>query len=178
MRKIILGLFVLCVSLAPHLHARSVLALKSSTMSAGGTVQMPITVVKGQDAVVGLSIAPALDYFVSRNFALGIAPKISKEAISGAASPWFFEAALTGTYYFDLGGALYPYIGAKAGIGWMSAKEKTNFLFTLGAPVGVLVALNNHVALNFGVPINFYFTTDGYQGAQFPIGYIGVLAFF
>jgi outer membrane protein W len=156
--------------------ARSVLSIQSSTMSAGGTIQIPITLQKGQEAQVGLTIAPTLEYFLTRTFALGIAPSAIKQVLTLGQSPWFLGMGLTGTYYFDLRGALYPYLGVLAGVGYQTQQEL--MLFQLGFPIGILVALNNHVALKMGVPIALNFSTKGFLGAELPIGYIGVQAFF
>ncbi len=175
MRKLIF-LLAFSLLLATSASARTKLAISKSTMQLGGTIQMPISIPKGRDAVVGISVSPEFSYFVGRSFALGINPSAGRSSLSGDGLPWQFSVAGTAKYYIDLGGALYPYLGAKAGLAWETKKEGVNFL--LGAPLGVLVPLNNHVALDVGAPLNFYFDKKGYAGAHIPVGYLGVAAFF
>lgn len=137
---------------------------------------MPITIPKGSDTVVGLSLSPELNYFVGKSFALGINPSVGRASLSGDSVPWQFSVAATAKYYIDLGGALYPYLGVKAGLAWETKTEGVNFL--LGAPLGILVPLNTQVALDVGAPLNFYFNKKGYAGAYIPAGYLGIAAFF
>lgn len=158
------------------LAARTTLALGHGAMEAGGSMQMPIHLQKGGGTMVGLHIQPSWAYFITRAFSLGFSPSVAKDNLTTEKAPWRFSVAAQGTFFFDLGGAIYPYVGASAGIEWWTKVEGIDFL--LGIPVGVLVPLNNHVAIDFGVPIEFALNGDGYLGARLPIGYLGVRAFF
>ncbi len=169
------SLIIVCLLISQGIYARSVLNIKTKTMSVGGSIQMPLQFPKNGPTIIGLTIAPMFEYFLSRSFALTFAPSIEKPAFN-AQSPLLYALALGGTYYMNLGGAIYPYIGALAGLGGQTGEKELHF--ELGIPLGILVALNSHVALKFGLPVTFYFHQSGYRGAHIPFGYIGVSAFF
>lgn len=162
--------------LAMTASARTKLSLGKSAMQAGGSIQMPITALKGHDAIVGLKFAPELSYFVSRGLALGISPSVSRVSLTKSDIPWEFSLMGTAKYYVDLNGALYPYLGVQAGINWQTMVD--GMMFTMGIPVGMLVPLNSQVALNVGAPFEFYFDKNGYLGTHIAIGYLGVVAIF
>ncbi len=175
MRRII---FFMTISLLLSISAlgRTKLSITKKTMQLGGTIQMPIKILKGQDAQIGFLISPEFNYFVGKSFALGLSPSVGRTNLSGNNSPWLFSLASTAKYYIDLGGGIYPYLGVKAGMDWQTKTQGVNFL--LGARIGILVPLNNRVALEIGASLNFYFNKDGYIGAHIPIGYLGIAAFF
>lgn len=172
------SLVVLLLSLfvSLNLSARVTLSLHRSAMQVGGGIQMPISIPKNGQTVVGMHVAPSWDYFLAKSFSLGMSPSIERESVTGKDIPWKFSIAARGTYYFDLGGALYPYLGAGAGIGWATKVDQTNYM--INTPVGMLVAINSRVGLDFGVPVAFIFDSEGYLGTDIPLGYLGVRAFF
>ena len=175
MKKLLI-IFLFALAISPNLSAKTKLSLVQGTMKAGGRIQMPITIPREGDTIVGLDISPNFDYFVAKSFAIGFSPSVERKSLTGKNIPWSFSLGLSGTYHFDLGGTIYPYVGAGAGISWKTEVKGINF--ALSAPVGILVALNNHVAIDFGVPIKFIFSGEGFLGALLPIGYLGVQAFF
>lgn len=175
MKKIILNALLIALTLSTSASAKTKLSLGAGSMNAGGSMQMPIIIPKDGDTLVGLNFSPTFNYFVVRNFSLGFAGSVERASLTAKNLPWNFSLGLSTKYYFDLG-PIYPYVGGGVAMGWKTQIEGLNFIFS--APVGVLVALNSHVALDFGVPINFYFNRDGYFGAKLPIGYLGVQAFF
>lgn len=170
--KIVLILFLFSLDLS----AKTRLPLNHGMMKAGGHMTLPISIPKEGGTVVGLELAPEFDYFVAHGFAIGIRPTVERTSLTAENFPWTFSVAVLGTFFFDLGGAIYPYIGGGGGIGWKTKIKGVAFQLT--APVGMLVALNNHVGIDFGVPLKFHFTGDGYYGASLPVGYLGIQAFF
>lgn len=167
--------FLFAFFLSLNLSAKARLAIGPGAMKAGGHIHMPITFPKGGHAIVGLDIAPSFDYFVSRGFSLGISTSVGRVSLTGD-HPWKFSIFPRGIYHVEFGGLIYPYFGASAGVEWST--EIKGIAFLLAAPVGILIALNSHVAIDFGVPVQFIFSGDGYLGAKLPIGYLGVQAFF
>lgn len=181
MKKLILQIVFGALLVSPNLTARTKLSLNQGTMKAGGRIQMPITVPKEGDTTVGINISPTFDYFVAHSFSLGLSGSAFRLSITGDNIPWYFNVGVNGIYHFDLGGVLYPYVGAGGGMSWGTKVHNVNAYrtaFVVTVPAGLLVALNSHVALNLGVPIEFSFTSDGYQKMELPVGYLGIEAFF
>lgn len=174
--KKLLALFLVALSLSPNLPAKTKLSLSHGTMKVGGHMQMPIMIPKDGKTSVGVNLAPSFAYFVAKSFAIGVNAGVLRQNLTAKNAPWGFSVGLNGTYYIDLLGPLYPYVGAGAAITWKTKIE--GFDYELSVPVGMLIALNTSVAIDFGVPVNFIFNNDGYLGARLPVGYLGVQAFF
>ena len=41
----------------------------------------------------------------------------------------------------------------------------------------MLIAVGNNIAIDFGIPMEFLLSGDGYLGMNIPVGFIGVKAF-
>jgi hypothetical protein len=169
--------FLIATCFSGGIFAKTALDLSKGTVELGGSIQLPIRIPKGGSTLVGLHIAPEFKYFTTRGFSLGLSTTVARDSLTGEGVPWVFSIGASGTYYFDLAAAVYPYLGAAGSMSWQTQKNK-DMIFSIAAPVGILVALNSRVALDVGVPITFVFTKDGFSEARLPIGYIGVRAFF
>lgn len=156
--------------------SKTSLAIGPGTMHLGGTVQMPIKAPKHGATYIGFKFTPSFDYFLTKGFAFGISPTVQKESVTNQKAPWSFGVDVRGTYHFTLGGTVYPYLGASAGVIHQTKSDRTLFQATI--PLGILVALNNRVALDFGLPLQFSFSSNGYEMFEMPIGYAGVRGFF
>jgi len=81
-------------------------------------------------------------------------------------------------YLFDTGIGLYPYTGAKLGV------RIQNIMFDraqtlVEVPLGILWAMNEHVALNFAMPVEISFTKFfNFEDVSIAPGYFGAIAFF
>jgi hypothetical protein len=128
-----------------------------------------------------LNVLPRFGIFVADNLELLVSGRV------GTGFGDLYEDSPT-TYGFDAGAAFYfatgglaPYIGATVGLGFLAPNEgdtvtELNFLF----PAGVLIALNEWVALDMGLRIIYSKSLEEGGGSvlSVPIGYLGVQAFF
>jgi hypothetical protein len=176
MKKLLLIFTFFALLANTELLARTRLSLDRGTMQVGGHATLPITIAKGGSANVGLSLIPQFGYFLARSFSLEGSLGLQKLSLTSDRIPWTFSLKLIAKYHFDLGGLLYPYIGLGGGFQWETQKNNMNFV--LIAPVGLLIALNSYVALDFGIPMSFVFNSEGFSYAYLPVGYIGVQMFF
>ena len=84
-------------------------------------------------------------------------------------------------YVFDLGGPVLPYLGIAFGPDFLVPdRGDTQTFFGFQLPLGILIALNRHVAINVGVKPGFAFGIGSARGTwiRIPMGYLGVDAFF
>src|SRR5271170_1468503 len=102
MKRIAIVLALSC-TFALSVFAKTSLSLTKGTMELGGAVQLPINIYKGGATVVGLNIAPAFHYFVTRAFSLGLSATVARDSITGEHFPWTFGFLAGGRYYFNLG---------------------------------------------------------------------------
>lgn len=122
-------------------------------------------------------------YFISDRFAVGASIPGEWNFASGIDSVSLDRRGKLGlklftTYFFDTGGALFPYLGVNATPAY-SLGEKT-FLLSAGIDGGVLVSLSESVALDFGLrpEINFkLFDTQKWR-ISVPAGFLGIRAVF
>jgi len=161
------------------------LQLTSGTMQLGGRLALSYEHVDdGHGYVNGamLDISPAFGYFVADNFELLIGLLVAKgfgEIFEGY--PADAGATIGIAYYFAFGEASAFYIGAQVGMQFTIPEEGDTYKwFVAAVPIGVLIGLNSHVAIDIGLRPQFMAGLDEPKIKQIsaPIGYLGVQAFF
>ena len=174
---------VLAVTI-PLAAAAAELQTTSGTMQLGGSVSLTPNVLmpeQGSNSTsFSFTFAPNVGYFVIDNL----------ELTGGVGAVVFFgdnTDNLPKLVGFDLGaryllplGSLAPYFGLSLGMGFTIPSQGDTFkTFRINAPLGLLFALNQHVAIDVGLRVRFSIGLDD-QGNQLllPIGYLGLQAFF
>ena len=80
------------------------------------------------------------------------------------------EAGVGVSYAFDINSIVSPYLGTKGIFGFMPAMT-----YGLEVNTGILIALNQHVAVDLGLKVGYNFTNKELSGA---LGFVGVRGFF
>jgi len=158
------------------------LKLTKGTMQAGGTVAFVIDFNAANGfsrALYSLNIAPEFGYFVIDNLELGARFQFV---------PTFGDTPFQGVLALDFGAkyhfkiaprfAMYAGLLIGPGIEWVDGQGSTG-RFDVELPVGVLFALNQHVALDLGFRFNLIqnFSPSSTR-ISIPIGYLGVQSYF
>lgn len=121
-----------------------------------------------------------IDDFMVNFGVMGSSP-IGRSA--SANDPSKFGVGLGLEYFFMSGSVVRPYLGVNAGTDWkFSPDNKTLWGMDAGGSLGILVGLNENVALDFGVGAGFTFQLNGVAnapiGLELDMGYVGVRGFF
>lgn len=191
-RLLLAGLIV--VMLSPAALAED-LQLTSGTMTLGGVASFSIDMNMPDegDSETGftLGLIPQAGYFVIDN--LEVVGRINLAMFFGD----LYETEVGGETYglpkyigFDLGakyyipmGSMVPYAGLMVGMTFMIPDQDdadTEKRFDLTVPLGVLMPLNAHVALDLGLMVVYKMSLEDGGGSTLnvPIGYLGVQGFF
>ncbi len=155
----------------------------SGTMQLGGAVTFDINMYmpkSGSNATsYQLGFAPEFGYFIMDN--LEILGVLNATMAFGDATDKTKHIGFgAGARYILKMGAMSPYFGLLVGMNFAIPDEgSTVKAFDIIAPIGLMYALNEHVALDFGLKVTFSLGLDD-QGnwLMVPIGYLGVQAFF
>lgn len=158
---------------------------KSGTMELGGNFSFTPTVTmpdQGSNQTnYTLSISPSAGYFLIDNL----------EIMGGFNATMFFGDntdslpklvgfALGARYLLSLG-SMAPYVGLMVGMDFTIPDQgSTQKAFDIIAPIGLLFALNEWVAIDAGLRFNFQLALDDPKVNRLviPIGYFGLQAFF
>ncbi len=187
------------------------LLLDQLTMSAGGTItgsydgHIPVddgkSLTGGTLTVwpeAGLFVIDQLQLFLGMGFSAILGDISDNEKLKHHFEYWNsfgFNAGLK--YTFDLNKIIYPYIGAGFGVDIRFAPDAPEGVeqwanlkyFVVSAPLGVLIGISRHVALDVGVQFEFDISLndsiDEWNGElkpshqiHIPFGYLGIHAFF
>lgn len=158
-----------------HVFAKGV-SLAPGVISAGGNLTMTVAKPNKSDAVFGFQIEPEAEYFVTKSLALGSSFKISSGNFVNDHHPWSYGFGLVTKYHLLLSSSVHPYVGLGGDVSWHTNNRP--IALSLKFPLGILIPMNNRVALNLGAPFTLVFSQDGYHGLVVPIGYLGIKAFF
>ena len=181
MKKLLAVLLVL--SVVPAASAAD-LNLKGGTMQLGGNVAFMVDMVMPEegDSVTGyqLNLSPSVGYFLMDNLEL-----IGELGISMGFGDLYEKSAKglslgVGAKYFMPMGSMSVYFGLTLGMGFFIPDEgDTTKMLGIAVPIGILYALNEWVAIDLGLRIQYNMGLDK-QGStlNLPIGYFGVQAFF
>ncbi|HUU03548.1 MAG TPA: hypothetical protein VM425_19085 [Myxococcota bacterium] len=186
MKRFITAVTVLAfaLSFAPFAMAEG-LQTTAGTMQLGGigTFNIEMTMPDVGDSVTGykLNLAPNFGYFIIDNL------EISATVLVGVGFGDKYDKAAK-TLGFGLGANYYLavssfvlHFGAGIGMGFLIPDEgDTQKSLAITAPIGLLMPLNDHVALDLGIQVNYIMSLEDGGNSYFslPIGYLGVQAFF
>jgi len=127
-----------------------------------------------------IEVSPALGYFVADGLELLAAVYFARGLGQLYDDETSFGAGLGIKYHFDLG-KVFLYLGAGLGAEFLypDGGDLQPFL-TLQLPFGVLIPLNQHLAIDVGMIVNtaFYLDEDWAMILDLPIGYLGVQGYF
>lgn len=161
------------------------LNLDAGTMQLGGATSFIIDMNMPDvgDSVTGmtLSIVPTFGYFIMDNLELNV--DVSLGIFMGDlydGYPTLLGFGVGGRYFIPMGGFV-PYAGLRIGMGFLIPSEgDTAKALALALPLGVLLPLNEHVAIDAGIRIvyNMSLEDGGMASLSIPIGYFGVQAYF
>ncbi len=170
--------------------AQTDLQLTAGTMQVGGygTININTVMPDGGDSVTGtnLSISPQFGYFIVDQVELLAGARLGigfGDLYSTADRLVTFFVG--GRYFLPLGLPVPAYVGLDVGMGFNippsddTTRETTKGL-ELAVPIGVLIPLNAHVALDVGVRPAYALSLQdgGTDQLLVPIGYFGVQSFF
>ncbi len=166
------------------------LDVSAGTMSLGGALSFPMNFPKGGAPEVRVGITPSFGYFFVDGVDFFVSAKFERVLKASATNTFggspvdlnnHWGVGVGINYYIDLGSPAFPYLGANGDFAWNG--DGTDITATV--PLGVLVSLNEHVAIDFGIPVGIKFgvgkalaANNGYAGISINPGYLGVKAFF
>ena len=163
--------------------ADQTLKLSQGTISVGGRFAVPYVYRRSGLSQISFREDPEFSYFVYDNlrlvFSLQTEVYLRWSPIYPVTPGAFRWGALIGAeYFFPVGHNLYPFTGLHGGVRVQNlAWDQT--LGVLQVPVGLLWAMNEHVALVFAVPVAVTLSKQfGFEGVEVTPGYFGVLGFF
>jgi len=179
-------MFVVVFLLASFAFADGSNSLKISagTMSIGGRFTIPFKYDSVGFYEITFQEETEFSYFVADSVrligAIEVAGRLTRSFRSDGFVPptvnW--GAKIGADYIFDLKGSLYPYVGLKGGFRVLNG----DFGGTLGLAeisAGILWALNDKVALSFGIPLEMTFGGEtGFKSLQITPGFLGLTGFF
>ncbi len=156
------------------------------TMQAGGAAGLRVDAIDPDegDSTEGvvINLSPIFGYFIIDNLELGLVLSMQIPTGDLYEDMNFNLNVMAGARYFIPLGRLAAHVGFFFGGGGMWNDGPDLEFMSLQIPAGVLLPLNKHVALDFGLKVNVLMLMDGsdYLGAliRVPIGYVGVEGFF
>jgi hypothetical protein len=187
MRKLIIIIALFALISTPAAFAQdSSLLLTSGTMQAGGSITLNTTSYLYDDADTEfggfLSVAPSFGFFVAKGLELQLGANFGVGF--GDNSPdWIPIGFSFGVrYIFHFVPYIKPYVGGRLGMTFLLPDEGDKQMsFNLFVPLGILIQLNRHVALNVGINNQFNIDLKNDEAptvVSSPMGYMGVEAFF
>ncbi len=186
MKRFITAVTVLAfaLSFAPFAMAEG-LQTTAGTMQLGGvgTFSIEMTMPDVGDSVTGykLNLAPSFGYFIIDNLEIGGILGVGVgfgDKYEGAAKDIGFGV---GANYYLAMSSFVLHFGVGIGMNFMIPDEgDTQKALAIMAPIGLLMPLNDHVALDLGIQVNYIMSLEDGGNSYFnlPIGYLGVQAFF
>lgn len=175
-------------ALSTSARAGEALQTQRGTMMLGGQATFQINSQLNSEAddlnLHTLTLAPSFGYFVLDNLAL--------TADLGFTAPFgdfpeglddkHLQLGAGLKYFIPTGGIVRPYLGLSAGVDIVlpeGMEDSVNTLL-LSAPLGVLVSLNRHVAIDVGARVNMRTGFENMDSVSLsvPMGYLGVQAVF
>lgn len=179
-------MFVAISLVASSSFADAVAGLKISagSMSIGGRFTIPFK----YDSVGFYEIAfqeeTEFSYFVADSVRLVGAVEVAGRLTRSFRSDGFvppkvsWGTKLGADYVFDLKGSIYPYVGLRGGFRVLN-DDFAGILGLAEISAGILWALNDNVALSFGLPLEMTFgPATGFKSVQITPGFLGLTGFF
>ena len=179
--------FISVLVFATPSKAYSATALKQNkgTMSAGGFLTLPIEwdPVRGTSLLINFSPQFGIslfDGFELHANAILKSPILSQTSMFGdRSSQWFWGLGLGIKYSFDTSWPVIPYVGFDLNYS-MAKLIATTASTSIELPIGIMVPLNRHVALTFGVKTSVMIVAQikVFDKLRFEPGYLGINAYF
>lgn len=132
-------------------------------------------------SVFGLNIDLGAGYFVADNWSIDAGIKATEWVLTGTQKSKPNVGIKVGTtYYFDIGTALFPYLGLNVTPGFNLKLSESKFNLKTGGDLGLLISLSESVAFDVAVKPDFKWKLGekDYWTFDIPFGYFGVRAFF
>lgn len=166
--------------------------MSAGTMELGGTASLRMVWDRkfkwGQDGSenfsVGVQLNPHLGVFLTEGFEMSLEGIVEKglyesnplyQVVSGIR----WGALLGMRYFFDTDTVISPYLGVALGLTAWNKPNKDTITGLGRFPIGILIALNEHVGVNIGIPVDVtYGIVSRVIRVELPVGYLGVMAFF
>jgi hypothetical protein len=166
----------------------SSLKITSGTMELGGTADFrsELSIPDSGDSRTGLvlNLSPMAGYFLADGFEvaarLGLGFFLG-DRYSDVADTVSF--ALGARYFIETKLSLVLYFGLAFGMNFLIASDsdiEVQKSLAIEAPIGLLIPLNRHVAIDLGLMLSFVASLEEMGGSTLsvPIGYMGIQAFF
>lgn len=180
-----LSLLIIGFFLALPLKAdRIILKRSAGTMSAGGMVSFPIEWDPAHKTFFTLNLAPEFGIFLFDGFQLLLKPQLKTSFSSqwlalGAESRWRWGLGLGFEYLFEVHWPVVPFVGFNVNYEMAGANLSTARM-GLEIPAGILLPLNENVALTFGLSAKVLLIAQLkiLDKLRFEPGMLGVKVFF
>jgi hypothetical protein len=191
MKRLLLAGLIIAM-LSPAALAQD-LQLTKGTMQLGGVASFSIDMQMPDegDSTTGFSLIliPEAGYFVIDN--LELAGRLNLGMFFGdlyevcvgtdcTAAPKLLGFDVGAKYYIPMG-SIVPYAGLMVGMFFNIPDEgDTTKRFDLTVPLGILMPLNEHVAIDLGLAVVYKMSLEDNGGSTLnvPIGYLGIQGFF
>jgi len=161
------------------------LLIEKGTFQLGGNISLGFTRdLERERTSFYYYLAPHIGVFLvdGLELKLNLSHQGSFDERSGSADNFGFGVGLR--YIFDTGTVIYPHLGADVGLSFTGFANDPNAVATaVSVPLGILIALNRHVALDVGIAFSYRKQVGGRMSDHagyfhVPFGYWGVEAFF
>ncbi len=181
--KVFLILGILHV--ATPLSAEIVLKNSAGTMTASGQVTFPIEWDPVRQTTIIANISPQFGIFLFKGFELAFQARLKGNILNerldygGPSSSWYWGIGSSFIYQFDVDWPVIPYLGF--GFSYEMAKSDiTTANVMTDIPAGVLVPLNEYLALSFGISLQTSLVGQLkiFDKVRFEPGCFGLKAFF
>jgi len=181
-------LFALCMILSTAAATAwaddAVMKLEQWTMTAGGSVSLPLHFDRNDNFMARLILEPEYGIFVANGLELTGQLRYSTSLYTNVTEgldeeyPTTYGFAVRMRYFFDTGTRFFPFIGLGLGAEWKNRIAGTPKA-AIEVPIGVLIALNSYVAVHLGAPIRTYIDAGTLLSpTEVLIGYAGLQAYF
>jgi len=178
-------IFVITYSLTTNAAPREELKLTKGTMSAGGVVSFPIEWDPVRKASFSFNLAPEFGIFLTDNFQLLARAHLRNSffgdglQLGARDALWHWGLGLGFEYMFNYNWPVIPFVGFGFDIG-MSKLILASASAQVSLPIGILVPLNSHVALSFGISTRAHIVASlkVLERISFEPGCFGIRAFF
>jgi len=157
------------------------LVLEHGTMALGGKIAFPFEVDYRGETKWKFEFEPTFDYFVSQNFSLGGGVHFTTTPIDSAATQkgplvWGFHGGFK--YYQRFTDSIVGFTGFGLNL-TQNDMALVSVRWGFEVPIGLLVSLNENIALVFNVPVRVACrSTTFFNKLIINPGYFGVSAFF
>jgi hypothetical protein len=186
-RTLLCFVLITSFSLAQPTMAAERIALRQTkgVMTAGGFLSFPLEWDPVRGASFLVNLAPEFGIFLLDGFLLHSrvilkTPLLSQSSLFGDRnSQWFWGFGLGIKYSFNTTWPVIPYIGFDLNYS-MAKLIITTASASIDIPAGIMVPLNEHVALSFGLKTSVLLVAQlkVFDRIRFEPGYLGINVFF